>query len=230
MKNLNLLEQRINYRFANRKLLIEALTHRSYNKPYNNERLEFVGDSILNFTIATYLFRQFPELNEGSLSKLRSSLVSQSGLYKVAEHFSLGDFLLMSDAEERNRGRIKKSLLSNSVEAIIAAIYFDSNCDLTFAQKFIIDVYEIIFPKISLEILFRDHKTTLQEITQSLFGIVPEYRVISTSGPDHEKLFEIGVYINDKLYAKSIGKSKKSAEQSSAELTIQILEESEDLI
>lgn len=224
MKNLTLLENRINYKFKNRKYIIEALTHRSFNKPYNNERLEFIGDSILNFTMATYLYKKFPDSNEGSLSKLRSSLVSQTGLYAVAEHFSLGDFLLLSDAEERNRGRLKRSLLSNAVEAIIAGIYLDSNYNIKLAQDFIINVYETVFPDISLESLFRDHKTTLQEITQSKFGEVPEYQVISTSGPDHEKLFEIGVYIQKKMYASSIGKSKKRAEQNSAELTINILQ------
>ena len=223
MKKITLLEKRLNYKFKNRKLIIEALTHRSYNRPYNNERLEFIGDSILNFTMATYLFKKFTDSNEGSLSKLRSSLVSQNGLLQVAEYFSLGDFLLLSDAEERNMGRIKRSLLSNTVESIIAAIYLDSNENIELTQKFITDVYEKVFPTINLASLFRDHKTTLQEITQSQFGEVPEYRVISTSGPDHEKIFEIGVYITDKLYITSTGKSKKSAEQSSAELAIEIL-------
>jgi len=223
MKNLTLLEKRLNYKFKNRQLIVEALTHRSFNKPYNNERLEFIGDSILNFTMAAYLYKKFTDSNEGSLSKLRSSLVSQNGLYQIAEHFSLGSFLLLSDAEERNMGRIKKSLLSNSVESIIAAIYLDSDENIKLTQKFIIDVYEKVFPTINLASLFRDHKTTLQEITQFQFGEVPEYKVISTSGPDHEKLFEIGVFLNDKLYGTSTGKSKKSAEQNSAELTIEML-------
>jgi len=224
MKNFVSLEKRINYQFKNKRLLKEALTHRSYNKPYNNERLEFIGDSILNFTIASYLFKKFPDLNEGSLSKLRASLVSQGGLYKIAEHFSLGEYILISEAEERNRGRLKKSLLSNSVEALIAAIYLDSDEDIKLVQKFIIDVYNITFPTINLDTIFKDFKTTLQEITQSEFGVIPEYRVISTSGPDHDKVFEIGVYINDKRYATSVGKSKKSAEQNAAELTIKMLE------
>jgi ribonuclease-3 len=225
MDSLNVLQEHIGYKFKNIELLEEALTHRSYNKPYNNERLEFIGDSILNFSIASYLYKKFPDINEGSLSKLRSSLVSQNGLFKVAEYFSLGEYLLLSEAEERNRGRVKKSLLSNGVEAIIAAIYLDSGEDIGLIQKFIIEVYEKNFPDISLDSIFKDYKTTLQEITQSHFGVVPTYTVLSTSGPDHEKVFEIGVYIDERLYGKAVGRSKKSAEQNSAKLTIGILEE-----
>jgi ribonuclease-3 len=164
-------------------------------------------------------------MNEGSLSKLRSTLVSQSTLYRVAQHFSLGKYLRISEAEERNSGRVKKSLLSNSVEAILGAIYFDSDENVGVVQGFVTRVYEELFPHISLETMFRDFKTTLQEITQSQFGVIPEYKVISTSGPDHEKLFDIGVYIDGKIYGKASGKTKKSAEQSSAEQTILMLEE-----
>lgn len=225
MKNLKQLEKKLKYKFKNKQYLIEALTHRSYNKPYNNERLEFIGDSILNFTIASYLYKKFPNLDEGSLSKLRSSLVSQAGLCKIADYFSLGQYLLISDAEDKNQGRVKKSLLANSVEAIIAGIYFDSDENIFLVRNLIIKVYDTLFPEISLDTLFKDYKTTLQEITQSKFGVVPEYRVISTFGPDHDKIFEIGVYINNKQYAISKGKSKKSAEQNSAELTIKILQD-----
>ncbi len=217
------LESKIGYRFTNRKVLVEALTHRSFNKPYNYERLEFIGDSILNFTIASYLYDKFPKLNEGSLSKLRSTLVSQKGLHKIAEHLALGTYIFISEAEEKNRGRLKKSILADSVEAIIAAIYLDSQRDIKLVQKFIIDIYDELFPEISLETLFRDFKTTLQEITQADFGVIPEYRLHSTTGPDHEKIFEIGVYIDDKLYGQAIGRSKKSAEQNSAEQTIEML-------
>lgn len=219
------LEEKIGYKFRKRDLLQEALTHRSSNQPYNNERLEFLGDSILNFTIANYLYRKFPESNEGSLSKLRSSLVSKSGLYKVAKYLNLGEFLLLSDAEEKNRGRIKKSLLSNSVEAIIAAIYIDSGDNLYLTEEIIVDTYDTIYPVIDLKVLFKDYKTILQELTQAEFGVTPEYRVVSTKGPDHEKVFEVAVHINDQLYGKAVGSSKKSAEQNSAEITIDILEE-----
>jgi ribonuclease-3 len=205
MKNLNILEKRLKYKFKNRNILIQALTHKSFNQPYDNERFEFIGDSILNFTIATYLYKKYPDSNEGELSKLRSSLVSQHGLNKIAEHLSLGDFLLISEAEEKNMGRIKKSLLSNVVEAIIAGIYFDSKENFGLTRKFVTDIYEKVFPDITLKSLFRDHKTTLQEITQYEFGEIPEYRVLGTSGPDHQKLFEIGVFIGTKMYASSIG-------------------------
>jgi len=221
---LHWLEDSVGYKFRKREILIEALTHRSINKPYNNERFEFLGDSIVNFIIATYLFKKFPEANEGSLSKLRSSLVSKTGLYQIAKYFKLGEYLLLSDAEEKNRGRIKKSLLSNSVEAIFAAIYLDSGENLYLIEEIITETYDKVFPIIDLEVLFRDYKTILQEITQAEFGVTPEYRVVSTNGPDHEKVFEVAVYINDKLYGKATGSSKKSAEQNSAKITIDVLD------
>ena len=224
MENLELLEKRLGYKFQNRQYLIEALTHKSYNKPYNNERLEFIGDSIVNFAITLYLYKYFPDSDEGSLSKLRSSLVSQAGLYKIAEYLSIGKYILISDAEDRNQGRYKKSLLADSVEAIIAAIYLDSGEDISIVQNVITSIYNTVFPNISLDTIFKDFKTTLQEITQSRFGVIPEYRVLSTSGPDHNKTFEIGVYIENRLYAVSTGKSKKNAEQQAAEIAIQKLE------
>ncbi len=224
MENLELLEKRLGYKFKNRQYIIEALTHKSYNKPYNNERLEFIGDSIVNFAITVYLYKYFPDSDEGSLSKLRSSLVSQAGLYKIAEYLSIGKYILISDAEDRNQGRYKKSLLADSVEAIIAAIYLDSGEDISIVQNVITSIYNAVFPNISLDTIFKDFKTTLQEITQSRFGVIPEYRVLSTSGPDHNKTFEIGVYIENRLYAVSTGKSKKNAEQQAAEIAIQKLE------
>ncbi len=224
MENLELLEKRLGYKFKNRQYLIEALTHKSYNKPYNNERLEFIGDSIVNFAITMYLYKYFPESDEGSLSKLRSSLVSQAGLYKIAEYLSIGRYILISDAEDRNQGRYKKSLLADSVEAIIAAIYLDSGENISIVQNVITSIYNAVFPNISLDTIFKDFKTTLQEITQSRFGVIPEYRVLSTSGPDHNKTFEIGVYIENRLYAVSTGKSKKNAEQQAAEIAIQKLD------
>ncbi|HIC09917.1 MAG TPA: ribonuclease III [Campylobacterales bacterium] len=224
MENLELLEKRLGYKFKNRQYLIEALTHKSYNKPYNNERLEFIGDSIVNFAITMYLYKYFPDSDEGSLSKLRSSLVSQAGLYKIAEYLSIGRYILISDAEDRNQGRYKKSLLADSVEAIIAAIYLDSGENISIVQNVITSIYNAVFPNISLDTIFKDFKTTLQEITQSRFGVIPEYRVLSTSGPDHNKTFEIGVYIENRLYAVSTGKSKKNAEQQAAEIAIQKLD------
>jgi ribonuclease-3 len=223
-KNFEELEKQIGYIFKRKELLLEALTHRSHNRPYNNERFEFLGDSLLNFVTASYLFKKFPQSNEGALSKLRSSLVSKAGLYKVAKYFNLGEYLLISNAEEKNKGRVKKSLLSNAVESVISAIYIDSNENLSLVEKIIIDTYNAVYPVIDLKVLFSDYKTILQEITQADFGVIPEYRVISTRGPDHEKEFEIAVFINNEEFGSAIGFSKKSAEQSSAKLTIEQLD------
>jgi ribonuclease-3 len=217
--NVEKVENLIDYKFEDKTLIIEALTHKSLNQSYSNEKLEFVGDAILNFTIASYLYRKFPKHNEGELSKLRSSLVSKDGLIKIAEKLDLGQYIFISDAEEKNNGRIKRSILSDTVEAIIAAIYLDSD-DMKKTQKFITDHYEDIYPEISMEAVFNDYKTILQEITQAKYGVIPDYRVLSTEGPDHEITFEIGVFINDQLYGKAHGKSKKSAEQKSAQITI----------
>jgi ribonuclease-3 len=222
-REISLLEEKLGYIFKDQAFIKEALTHRSYKQPYNNERLEFLGDSILNFTIADYLFDKFPDYDEGALSKLRSVLVSKNGLYKIAEYFDLGEFLFLSNAEEKNNGRIKKSLLSNGVESIFAAIYLDSR-NIDQVRRIIVEIYDHVYPVIDFDFLFKDYKTILQEITQAEFGVTPEYRVLSTNGPDHEKEFMIGVFIQEKDFGSAIGTSKKNAEQVAAKIAINKLD------
>jgi ribonuclease-3 len=218
------IEKILEYEFKDSTLIEEAFTHKSSNKPFNNEKLEFVGDSILNFTMAMYLYRKYSDLNEGELSRLRASLVSKKGLLKIAENLRIGKYLLISEAEEKNSGRIKKSLLADSVESIIAAIYLDSK-DMNLTQQFIIKQYEAVYPDMSLQTMFCDYKTVLQEITQAKYGTIPEYRVLSTDGPDHEKIFEVGIFIADKMFSSAFGKSKKDAEQQCAKKTIEDYED-----
>ena len=221
------LEKSLGYQFKNEKLITEALTHRSYKKEVNNERLEFLGDAVMDLIVGEYLFELFPKAEEGMLSKLRAALVNEESFTKLAKRLNLGKFLYLSPAEENNNGREKPSILSSAFEAVMGAIYLESGFDV--AKEVALQLLKAEFPKITPEELLKDYKTTLQEITQAHFGVVPEYRLISASGPDHKKEFEIGVYIQDKEYAKAKGKSKKTVQQEGARLTIEMLKKELDI-
>ncbi|MEN8146524.1 MAG: ribonuclease III [Campylobacterota bacterium] len=225
MKDIKKLEERLNYSFENKKLIIEALTHKSYKQPYNNERLEFLGDAVLDLIIGQYLFENFPNHDEGKLSKMRASLVNEEGFTRLAKHIGLGEQLFMSNAEENNGGRSKPSLLSNAFEAIIGALYLEAG--LQQVREISIKLVEEVHPDISLDTLFKDYKTTLQEMTQALFGTTPEYKLVGSHGPDHKKEFEIAVFVDGKEYARASGKSKKIAQQESAAVAIDLLNRGE---
>jgi len=220
-KNIKTLEEKLGYEFRDKKLIIEALTHKSYKQPYDNERLEFLGDAVLDLVVGEYLFRKFRTSDEGKLSKIRASLVNETGFDKLARALNLGDYILLSNAEDNNGGREKSSLLSNAFESIMGAIYLEAG--LQEVQRIAIDLIEKNHEEISLDSLFRDFKTTLQELTQARFGITPEYRVLASRGPDHQKEFEVGVFIEDKEYARANGKSKKIAQQEAARVAVDML-------
>ena len=222
-KNIETLEKKLGYEFKDKKLIIEALTHKSYKQPYDNERLEFLGDAVLDLVVGEYLFRKFKNSDEGKLSKIRASLVNETGFDKLARALHLGDYILLSNAEDNNGGREKSSLLSNAFEAIMGAIYLEAG--LKKVEEIAISLIEANHREISLDSLFRDYKTTLQELTQARFGITPEYKVIASRGPDHKKEFEVAVFIENKEYARAIGKSKKIAQQEAAKLAVDILKE-----
>ena len=222
-KSIDTLEEKLGYKFKDKKLIIEALTHKSYKQPYDNERLEFLGDAVLDLIVGEYLYKKFSKSDEGKLSKIRASLVNEAGFDKLARALKLGDYILLSNAEDNNGGREKPSLLSNAFEAIIGAIYLESG--LKTVEKIAIKLIEANHEEISLDSLFRDFKTTLQELTQARFGMTPEYKVISSRGPDHLKEFEVGVFIQDKEYARAIGKSKKIAQQEAAKEAVNLLNE-----
>ncbi len=222
-KSIDTLEDKLGYKFKDKKLIIEALTHKSYKQPYDNERLEFLGDAVLDLIVGEYLYKKFSKSDEGKLSKIRASLVNETGFDKLARALNLGEYILLSNAEENNGGREKPSLLSNAFEAIIGAIYLEDG--LKTAEKIAIKLIESNHKEISLDSLFRDFKTTLQELTQARFGVTPEYKVISSRGPDHLKEFEVGVFIQDKEYARAIGKSKKIAQQEAAKEAVKLLNE-----
>ncbi len=221
MSNIEALEKTLNYSFKDKKLIIEALTHKSFKQPYDNERLEFLGDAVLDLIVGEYLFNKFAKSDEGKLSKIRASLVNEAGFDKLARSINLGDFIFLSNAEENNGGRDKASLLSNAFEAIMGAIYLESG--LGVVNKIAIDLLEKNYSDISLDSLFRDYKTTLQELTQARFGTTPEYNVIASRGPDHKKEFELAVVIDGKEYARASGKSKKIAQQEAAQAALELL-------
>lgn len=217
------LELCLGYQFKNKDLIIEALTHKSFKKPYNNERLEFLGDAVLNLIVGEYLYKKFPKSNEGELSKIRASLVNESGFTKLARKIELGDYIFLSNAEERNKGRTKPSILSDAFEAVMGAVYLESGIDVL--REIILILLSETYEKINLEVLFSDYKTALQEITQAKFALIPEYRIDGTYGPDHKKEFEVSIWIDDKNYGSAKGKSKKLAQQSAAKIAIDKLKD-----
>ncbi len=215
------LEKRLNYVFKDKQLIIEALTHKSYKKPYNNERLEFLGDAVLDLIVGEYLYKKFPSSNEGVLSKIRASLVNESGFTLLAKSLSLGNYIYLSPAEENNNGRNKPSLLSNAFEAVIGAIYLEAGLEKS--KEIAIALLEKAHPKIDLDTLSKDYKTALQELTQASHGVTPQYELLGSSGPDHKKEFEIAVKLNGETIASAKGKSKKEAQQKAAEIALKKL-------
>lgn len=221
MDDLQTLQKQLGYQFQNKELLIEALTHKSYKQPYNNERLEFLGDAVLDLIVGEYLYKRFIHFEEGNLSKMRASLVNEGGFTRLALYLNLGEYIYLSNAEENNSGRTKSSLLSNAFEALMGAIYLEVGLDTV--RTITIDLLEKVHPDISLDSLFKDYKTSLQELTQAHYGITPDYQLVAAHGPDHKKEFEIAAFIDGKRYASAVGKSKKQAQQEAAKIALDIL-------
>ena len=211
-------EKYIGYRFKQEPLLKEALTHKSTKKGAHNERLEFLGDAVLDLIIGEFLYKKFPHSREGELSKMRASMVNEKAFAKVARHLHIGEFLYISASEEQNEGRQKDSILSNAFEAVMGAIYLESGLEIV--REIMLGLLEKVYPKIDLNSLFYDHKTALQELTQAQFGITPEYVVLDSFGPDHKKEFLMSVQINNQEYEKEKSKSKKEAQQSCAKIAL----------
>lgn len=221
MERLKEFEKILGYSFRDKELLREALTHKSYKSPVNNERLEFLGDAVLDLIVGEYLFKKFPKANEGELSKLRASLVNEEGFAKLANRLKIGDFIFISQAEENNHGRTKPSLLSNAFEAVMGAIYLEEGLERV--RKIALELLEEAYPKIDLNSLFKDYKTTLQELTQARYGVTPTYKLLGSSGPDHKKEFEVAVLLHDETIATAKGRSKKNAQQEAAKKALAIL-------
>ncbi len=226
MKQLEEFEKKLEYSFKNRDLLVKALTHRSCKKPFNNEKLEFLGDAVLDLVVGEYLFFKFKDVDEGTLSKLRASLVDEEGFAKLAKELNLEKYIFLSEGEEKNRGRSKPSILSNAFEAVMGAIYLDGGLDEV--KRIVLKLIEKVYPDISLESIFKDYKTKLQELTQAKFGTLPEYKLIGSYGPDHKKEFKIALYLLDREISTAKGKSKKAAQQAAAKKALDILMREED--
>lgn len=225
--NLKDIEGKIGLEFKNKNLLKTAFIHRSYLNEHpkehlgHNERLEFLGDSVLGFIISDYLFEKFPKHPEGDLTNFRSSIVNAKILSVVARELELGKYLFLSRGEEATGGRDRQYLLANTYESLLGAIYLDSGTESS--KKFI---HKTLLPHLKAIIenkLYKDYKSQLQEIAQAKFNITPNYNIISEKGPDHTKTFETGAYLGKKLLAKGEGKSKQDAEQEAAKRALEKL-------
>lgn len=211
------LEENIGYTFRNKELLINALTHTSYAYEKNvpsNEKLEFLGDSILEFVSSQYLYENYPELSEGKLTKLRATIVCEDSLYKIAKKLSFDKFLFLGKSELTNNKDVRKAIMADSVEAVIAAIYFDSG--LKEVQEFIIENLKEEAKIASQHVGQKDYKTVLQEKLQAHGEVEIKYEIIKEEGPDHDKNFTASVSVNGKVLATGEGKSKKLAEMEAA--------------
>ena len=220
--NIELFEQKINYEFKNKEYILEALTHSSYsneNKNYPfNERLEFLGDSVLSIVISDYLFKKETKLPEGELTKIRANIVCEESLSEVSKDIHLGKYMLLGKGEEATGGRERISILADALEAVIAAIYLDGGLDK--AREFILTYMDKIINDSIKGKIFRDYKTCLQEVLQSNGENNIWYKLIEEKGPDHNKRFVMEVGINDTVLGVGEGKSKKDAEQVAAKCAL----------
>ena len=221
------LEKKLNYTFRNPALLSEALSHSSYANEHrsshlnSNERLEFLGDSVLGFVTAEFLFTQHPDLPEGDLTRIRAALVCEQSLYEVAKTLGLGRYLNLGRGEEAGGGRERTSILADATEAVFAAVYLDGG--IAEASALIHRVLLDVEREEIVEERRRDFKTSLQELIQRQADQVLSYRMIGEQGPDHAKIFQAEVLLNGESLGSGFGRSKKEAEQSAAKAALQTL-------
>lgn len=224
------LQQRIGYTYGDRAILLQSLTHTSYGHEFlhgkplplrDNERLEFLGDAILDVVVSDILLETFPNANEGQLSKMRAAVVNEKTLAQVAISIGLHEAVRLGKGEIQTGGNMKPSILSSTFEALIASIYLDGGFNAVYPV-----VRHLIAPLFGEEsdmMAFFDHKTRLQEIIQAQFRVTPSYILLQTHGPDHAKTFEVEVKMNGKSLAIATGSSKKEAEQNAARAAIQVI-------
>lgn len=223
--NFTPFEEKLNIHFKNKNLLTQAFVHRSYlNENSNlkhghNERLEFLGDAVLELIVTTHLYTNFPNSPEGELTAFRSSLVNTQVIGGVAQDLGMNEYLLLSKGESKDVGKARMHILANTFESFIGALYLDQGYE---PCKLFIEKY--LFPKIEQIIkhkLWRDAKSLVQEKAQEVYHVTPSYKVLNESGPDHDKKFSVGIFFGSDLIAQGKGKSKQEAEQNAAQLAIE---------
>jgi ribonuclease III len=224
------LEKRLGIAMKSRPLLEQALIHSSYTNENpargtgHNERLEFLGDAVLDLIVADKLYQDFPDITEGDMTRLRASLVRRETLARLSEDIELGTYLFMGKGEESTGGRKKLPNLAGALEAVIAAVYLDRGMDTV--RKMVLDLFTEEWKKLTSREHGIDYKSKLQEITQSRFQEIPAYRLVSETGPDHDKQFMVEVLVKAKVVGSGAGKSKKLAETEAARQAVQRLEKS----
>ncbi|KUK55248.1 MAG: Ribonuclease 3 [Atribacteria bacterium 34_128] len=226
--DLSELENKLGYKFKNAELLKQALTHTSFfnqkekNKVNHFQRLEFLGDSVLNLAVSKYLYQKFPSSSEGELSKIKSIMVSQQSLVKYAQLIKLEDFVIIGKSVDLTQGRGKFSILADCLEACLGAIYLDGG--FNFCKKIINRFINQEQTDLLNKREIRDYKTSLQEVTQKKFNCLPNYKIIKEEGSEHQKIFHIEVYIGGDVFGAGTGKNKKEAAQDAAYHALKRLE------
>ena len=214
------LDKKLGYTFKNPELLVQSVCHSSYVNEQvdstleDNERLEFLGDAVLDLAISHILMLRFKDAAEGDLSKFRATVVDEAGLYEVALRLELGEYLLLGKGEEQSRGREKPSILADTTEALIGAIYLDSGFDM--AMEIIKGLFSSLLERVGTEELVHDFKSLLQEYSQQSYKTLPRYRLIKETGPAHDRSFQVALSLKGEVLAEGEGSSKKEAEQNAA--------------
>ncbi len=218
------LETAIGYTFTNKKILTEALTHSSYSNEMKskgervlfNERLEFLGDSVLSIVVSSFIFEKYRNKQEGDLTKIRAAVVCEKALAKFAEQICLGSYMYLGHGETMNNGRHRPSIIADAFEALLAAVYLDSGEQFKAVERFLIPFVEAEINYISETGVFVDYKTTLQQIVQQANGEILEYVLVGEEGPDHNKMFIVEARLNSNVIGHGSAKSKREAEQRAA--------------
>jgi ribonuclease III len=223
------LEERLGTTFARPELALTALTHKSWINEHrdeglqDNERLEFLGDAVVNLAVGHRLVERFPLMREGALTPLRARIVNEEGLSRIARRLGLGELLLLGRGEALSGGGEKNSLLANALEAVFAAVYLGSGMEpvMELVDRHFADALEGLSQALGRQ----DYKTKLQEMAQERLKLTPRYQVVAQTGPDHEKIFEVEVMLGPDVYARASGRSKKEAEQAAARAALVALEQ-----
>lgn len=226
MINFSDFEKKVNVCFKDKNLLMQAFIHRSYINENggtglsHNERLEFLGDAVLELIVTDFLFKKYPGYTEGELTALRSALVNAIIISEVASRIGMNDFLLLSKGESKDNGKARQYILANTYEALVGAIYLDGGYEV--ANKFITKTLLPHTEEIVAKKLWRDAKSLVQEKAQEFVEVTPSYKVLHELGPDHDKHFTVGIYFGKDLIAEGKGKSKQEAEQKAAEAALKV--------